>query len=176
MEGMRVVPNPHFASISPFKELWERDKSERKEVALQELTYIELMCSLKKSNPYATYSDDLKPIAVAKAVFKRDYFPDSMVEQCMRVYTELMNNQTPVRLLSASKSAAEKLIMYLQEIDLSERTKGGVAVYKPAEVMRAVAESDKLLAALQSLEKKVQDDFYGATKSRANRTINPFEV
>jgi len=176
MEGARVVPNAHLIALSPFSELWQRDNSERKDTALAELLYVEYMCSLKKTNPYKGYAEEDRPAAVGRAVFKdADYCPDELVKKCLDAYKELLMNQLPVRLLEAAKAGAEKFILDIQNIDVTERTKGGAAVYKPADLMKALAESDKVLAALQTLEKKVEEEVYTKMKTRGNRQINPFE-
>lgn len=176
MDRLRVLPNAHALSIPPFSQIWERDPSPGKEQAISELTYIELMCSLKKTNPYAGYSPDLKHLAVSKAVFRNtNYEPDELVTHAMEEYNRHLQEQMSVRLLTAAKSAVEKLIEHIRGISLKERTKGGAAVYKPAEVMKALSEADKVLGALQSLQKKVEEDVYSSIKTRANRGINPLE-
>ena len=40
VEGKTVYPNDEVLLISPFKEIWERDKSKGKDVARQEFSYI----------------------------------------------------------------------------------------------------------------------------------------
>jgi len=176
LEGTKVVPNVHLVALPPFSKLWERDESTRKEEALNEFLYIEYMCSMKKTNPYKGYAEEDRPSAVGRAVFRNaDYVPDEIVKECMNAYTEHLMNQLPMRLLAAAKSGAEKFIMDIQNIDVNERTKGGAAVFKPADLMKALAESDKVLAALQTLEKKVEEEVYTKMKTRGNRQINPFE-
>ena len=52
-----VFPNPETLLISPFKDIWERDESTNKTVAIQEFAYIEFMTSMLKSNPYRQYPE-----------------------------------------------------------------------------------------------------------------------
>jgi len=55
-----VFPNAETLLISPFKDIWERDKTKQKIYALEELAYIEFMTSMKKSNPYRQYPETQK--------------------------------------------------------------------------------------------------------------------
>ena len=60
VENAVAKPNVETLLISPFKEIWERDTSSDKSQAIKEFTFIELMTSKKKTNPYAGYADDIR--------------------------------------------------------------------------------------------------------------------
>ena len=57
VENKLVTPNTETLMVSPFKEIWERDNSDNKNLATKELTFVEFMSSKKKTNPYAGYDD-----------------------------------------------------------------------------------------------------------------------
>ena len=42
-----VFPNTETLLISPFKDIWKRDKTKQKHHALEEFAYIEFMSSMK---------------------------------------------------------------------------------------------------------------------------------
>ena len=52
-----VFPTPQALNINVFRNIWEKDKSEKKEQALMEMAFVEFMCSYKKSNPFIGYTD-----------------------------------------------------------------------------------------------------------------------
>lgn len=175
VQNNRVVPNPHALSDPPFKELW--DRAVDKEVALAEFTYIEFMCSLKKTNPYKDYPPEYKAKAIARAAFGTDtYEPDELVMKCIHAYRKHLSKQLAVRMYDAAKEVAERLIRDMTHMDLGERTKSNAAVYKPIDITKAISESDKVLAALQSLEKKVEEDVYEKMKTKGDRRVNPLEL
>ena len=66
VEGKIVQPNTETLLVSPFKEIWARDKSKGKENALEEFTYIEFMTSMLKSNPYKGYAPEVKEEVIKK--------------------------------------------------------------------------------------------------------------
>ena len=77
-----VFPNTETLLISPFKEIWARDKTQGKELAIEELTYIEFVTSLKKSNPYRQYPEKLKAQKVQEEIIRReDWKPDDLIKK-----------------------------------------------------------------------------------------------
>ena len=52
-----VVPTAHALLLTPFKNIWESDDSPKKDIAMAKFSYIEFMCSYKKSNPFIGYTD-----------------------------------------------------------------------------------------------------------------------
>ncbi len=71
IEGKKVYPNTETLLVSPFKEIWERDKSLDKEKAIQEFAYIEFSTSMLKSNPYREYTEDRKDEILQKRYYKK---------------------------------------------------------------------------------------------------------
>ncbi len=63
-----VFPNPETLLISPFKDIWDRDRSPGKENAIQEFAYIEFMTSMLKSNPYREYPEAKKDEIIRKDI------------------------------------------------------------------------------------------------------------
>ena len=76
IENNVAKPNVETLLITPYKEIWERDTTPQKEVAVKELTYIELMAPKKKSNVFAGYSDEKRRDSLKKMIFTEDWVPD----------------------------------------------------------------------------------------------------
>ena len=55
-EGHRVVISPEALALKPFRRIWERDKSEDKGKALQELSFIYFYCDPRSD--YKIIMDD----------------------------------------------------------------------------------------------------------------------
>ena len=55
-----VQPTVETLAISPFSEIWSRDTTRDKEIALKEFAYIEFMSSQLKTNPFKDYPDGEK--------------------------------------------------------------------------------------------------------------------
>jgi hypothetical protein len=176
IEDKKVFPNPETLLISPFKEIWERDKSPNKEIALQEFTFIEFMTSHLKTNPYKGYSEDVKEVKIKEDVIKNSkWSPDKLILSAMKKIESFQKDASPTyTLYKDCLESKEKVQKFLTFIDLSERTNSGGAVYKPKDIMDAVEKANSVAKSLSDLKKKVEEELFEATKTRANKEISPF--
>jgi len=172
-----VFPNAETLLISPFKDIWERDKTKQKIYALEELAYIEFMTSMKKSNPYRQYPETQKGKKVREAVITVDgWEPDELVKQAMHKVTMFQKEaSTTFNYYVAAKRAAEKMQNFFLEVDINavnEKTMN--PLYKPRDITSALNDTEKVLSNLKSLEKKVEEELYEETKNRSNKEISFF--
>lgn len=179
MKNGKALPSTHALIIEPFKTIWNNDDSEGKGDAINKFTFIELMCSKKKSNPFTGYSQGQRYSKVVENVYgETDYRPtnDPLVAKGMEIYEEFLHNASPsLTYLEAALIAAENLKNTLETIDFSERTNGGAAVYKPADITRALKETPDVVKTLEQLREKVQSELLEEAKTRGSREIGAFE-
>lgn len=177
VENNRAFPSPHALLIQPFKEIWEADPTEDKTHAIKVFSYIELVCSPKKSNPFFGYSEEDRPAKVKKEVYGDENYhtTDFMIKGVER-YVELLNNASPTySLLNASLLAKDSLVAYLESVDLDERTRGGIAVTKPADVTKALKEVPDVAKSIETMRGKVQGELLEDAKTRNQREIGQYE-
>jgi len=177
VENKAVIPHTETLLISPFKEIWERDKSKGKQFAIEDFSYIEFMSSMKKTNPYRQYPEDRKHDVIKEAVITRDdWEADNLIKEAIKVMDKFQKEaSTTYNYYIAAKQATENMQKFFEEVDLSERNfKSGNPVYKPRDITNALTDTEKVLANIKGLEKKVEEELYEEVKSRANKTISPF--
>lgn len=176
VENNVAIPNTETLLIQPFKSVWDRDKTLDKEVAIKEFTFIELMSSKKKSNPYSGYSDDVRFEKLREALFDKDWEPDRLVEQCLAKVDEYQKEGSATySYYIAVLEAAEKMKIFFRTFDINERNDKGLLVFKPADITRALNDTDRVLQNLNSMRDKVEQELFEQTKTRANKQINHFE-
>jgi len=180
IEGPVVKPTEHALLISPYKEIWERDKSSAKEGAIRDFTYIEFCCSYKKSNPYKGYKESIRKTKIGEAVYKEDFptfVEDELIMEGMSLYRQLRAEASPtLQYYLAAKAGAEKMMEWLDDFDMErENPRTGLPLYKPREITSALKDSYDVMRTLNSLEKKVQEEIFEVVKTRANKEINHFE-
>ena len=178
VENNIAKPNVETLLISPFKDIWERDKSTTKERAIKELTFIEFMSSKKKTNPYAGYDDEKRFEILKKTFFDETWQMDAMVEQGLIKINEFQKEASPTyKYYIDNLETAERTRKFLKEIDLSERNeRTGNPLYKPKDVTSAIIDAEKVILTLASLKEKVEQELFETTKTKGNKAINPFEV
>lgn len=175
IENKKVVPTPEILLVNPFKYIWNRDRTVNKETAMKEFAYIEFTTSMLKSNPYAGYSEEQKPDIVKKALGLTNWTPDKHVKDAIKYINEIQKNASPTySYYLAAKIAAEKMKDFFLTFDINERTDKGMPVYKPSEITNALNNTDKVIASLKALEKKIDQELIADVKTRSNKTISPF--
>lgn len=177
IQGKIVIPNPETLLISPFKELWERDSTEGKVVAIQELSYIEFMASALKSNPYKDYEEERKEEVVRKDVIKeKNWEPDELVQAGIDKVKEFQTEGSlSYQYWIGNKRAAEKILEFFNSFDMDERNlRTNVPIYKPGDITRAIKDAGQTLESLNNLKKKVEEELFETSRNRADKEISPF--
>lgn len=178
VEDGKVRPTIEVLLISPFKEIWERDESNRRMVAIDEFSYIEFMTSQKKTNPYKGYDSEKKHTAVKKAVFgaESDWEPDELVQVGLELVIQFQTEASSTYgYLMDSRLAAEKVRGFFRSFDMeSVNLKTGAPIYKPKDITNALKDSDDVITKLDKLEKKVEEELFDKTVTKANKQVSPF--
>jgi hypothetical protein len=180
-------PTVEILLISPFKEIWERDVSPSKFYALNEFTYIEFMCSPKKTNPFYGYINlEERSTKIKERLYNREnvhksiadtWKPDSEVREAIEIYRSFLKSASPaLDLLESCYKAAEGIRDFLNMDGILTRVNSkGFPLYKVGDVMGALSKMEGIVKSLNSLREKVEQELYESTKSRGNRRINKFE-
>lgn len=175
VENSTALPNTETLLISPFKDIWERNKN--KETAIKEFTFIELMTSKKKTNPYAGYSDTEREIKLKALLFDKNWKPDNLILEGIAKVIEFQKEASPTYSYYTSVlEATEKMKDFFKTFDINETNEKGVRTFKPNEIVMAIANTDKVLQNLNSMKEKVEQELFEQTKTKSNKQINPFEM
>lgn len=177
LRNNRAFPTVHALMIEPFKSIWEADTSEGKERALKVFSYVELVCSPKKSNPFVGYSEEIRPKKVKKEVFgDEDYHTTEYMMLATIRYIELLNDSSPTySLFDAALIAKDKLVNYLTTFNLAERNKAGMPVVKPQDITKTLSEIPDTAKSLVETRERVHQELLEETKTRNQREIGQYE-
>ena len=178
VENSIAKPNTETLLISPFKEIWDRDLTEDKEIAIKEFTFMELMSSKRRSNPYAGYSDDVRQEKLKTYLFEDtpEWVPDIEVEKGLAKIVEFQREASPTYSYYVSVlEATEKMKNFFSTFDINEVNDKGARIFKPNEIVMAISNTDKLLQNLHSMKETVEQELFEQTKTRGMKQINPFE-
>lgn len=179
-EGAFVIPTAEALMISPFSEIWERDNSDKKYIALQEFAYIEFMTSQLKDNPYRDYPKDRKPTAIIKAVFRdkaEDWMPDPLVREGMKFMIEIQTEGSDdYDFLMSALRARDKLKDFLDTFDPDERANEGKGslLLKPKDITSALLDVEKVTVSIMGARKKVSEQVLDAVKIKGQKEVSPF--
>lgn len=178
-EGAIVVPTPEALMIHPYSEIWDRDKSEKKQLALQEFAYIEFMTSQLNENPYRDYPPERKVKAIIQGVFREDtdWVPDDLVREGMEFLRHLQSEGSDdYDFLMAVLRARDKLKDFLDRFDPDERANEGKGslLLKPKDITSALMDIERVTVSIMSTRKKVSEQVTDAVKIKGQKEVSPF--
>lgn len=177
INGKAVFPKETTLLLSPFKDIWERDESKDKEIAIMEFGYIEFMTSMLNSNPYREYPDEKRhDVLMHEYIINKDWEPDELVNKGMEfIINKQMEGSVTYRYWMSNKAAIEKMIDFFNNFDIDERNpKTFMPIYKPKDITSAVTDAEKTLTTVDALKKKVEEELYESNKMRSGKVVSPF--
>lgn len=159
--------------IPEFKKIWDRDKSKTKDTAKTELAYIYFLLDTK--SPYLAYSEEEMEERLVVDLFKtKTYKPDKDLVSAMAKFEQL--SETPASLLlKDARSAVAEIRKFLRNVDLEERSKSGMPVYKASEVTKTLSDLDKVVDSLQKIEERLSREEFSIGQARGNVTGGELE-
>jgi len=177
INGTAVIPTPSLLLVSPFKEIWERDKNVPKVLALKELAYIEFMSSAQKSNPFSGYPEQNRGEVIRSNLFKDypEWKPDSYIEEGIRFVKKVQTEgSVTYSYYMAARSSVENMKEFFLTVDLSKTNNSGMPVYKPKDITSALIDTEKVVQNLDALQKRVEEEMFESTRVKSDKTISPF--
>ena len=177
IENKKVTPNPETLLIEPFSKIWERDKSEYKQYAIEDLSFIEFVTSFKESNPYRQYPEDTKHSVVKKEIITRkDWVKDELILEGIEKVKIFQTEGSTVYLnYLAVKKAREKVIKFLDTFDINKvNPKTLNPLYKLKDINDAMSGLNKITEDIKKWEKLLKDDFKNTNRVKAGKKITIF--
>lgn len=177
VKDLTVTIDPALLLIEVYANIWNRDTSPKKEIAMKNFGILYFLCSPKKTNPFYGYPKEIRREKVFEALLvKEEEFFEKEIEEAILFYEQYLNEASPSKAYYESVlNASEKLKKFFNTIDFSLRTKGGTPLYKPADITRALQDTDKVITTIHSLKQKVDQELFESNKTTKNRKVNPFE-
>lgn len=172
-----AVPSIHALLIEPFKSIWNNDTSNNNVDSTKIFTYIELMCSPRKSNPFHGYEEETRIKKVKEEVWGNEDYPitHEVMMATLRYKELLSESSVSYGLYVDALVGIEKLRKWLREFSLDERTPGGAMVLKPRDVTSAMKDMDETGKSIESSRDRVHTELIQTAKTRNQREIGDYE-
>ena len=116
----RVIPNPEVLLLSPFKIIYDRDKTKDKDIATEEISYIWFFTDYK-SDFRVILDDDERTTEIIKSLTKlpKNWKPDTKIQEAIDFYKK-MNYSIKLQLLDNCTSGINKLSTYIRDINFDD--------------------------------------------------------
>lgn len=167
IQGDKIKFNTEDLAIPPFKDHYNNAKD--KQLALKEIEYVVWLH--KWNTPYEAYPASERPFVVAKDVFKNEkYTPSEEVQQLEKRFIEFQ--ETPgTRLLSASQTAAEGLI-----VALNDYSRGLMDIDTAIKVTRILKDVGNIVKSLDIAMKQAKMEQAESGRIKGGGTIGLYET
>jgi len=162
----KVIISPEIVSITPFKEIWEKDKSKDKEKATNKLKY--LWFYIDYESPYFKYSEKEKHEKILTNVLKDTKFKvDEELKVAMDSYREL--NYTPaIETVDSAMTFVKQIQKFFKTVDLNE-------VKNAKQVTDIFANMPKIIASLNEAKAQAEKEQSSNLKVRGGAVTGMFE-
>lgn len=172
-EGYNINIDPLALALKPFRDLWKRDRTYKKEKAFMEIAYIYFMEDPRSDYQYIVDREDREKAVKEGEGFDKTWKPDKMVEEAMRFYASF---KTPAALLlEDTRVAVDKLRQLLKDIDLKETDDKGKPVYTLNTITATIKQIPSLVKELDEAERTLAKEIAQNDKVRGSDEKHVFE-
>lgn len=161
--------------IKPIRKLFNQDRSASKEQFYKQMSYMYFMI-----DPRSTYSYILNEEERAKAIIEqegldKDFKPSALLQEAMGIYKK--HTITPSQeLLNAALIAARTVSNFLMKPDILEQEDDkGKPKYQISSITAALKNVEGIVATLQNLQKKVEEELIEQGKTRGSQELTIFD-
>jgi len=154
----QLVISEEVYVLTPFKKLWDRDKTKLKERALAELGFIYFMEDYKSDFSDIVNETDRFIEVVGVLDLPKDWVEDQVVKDAREFYRKRSEEITPLLLLRDSKVVIDKMREYFREVDFLALDDKGRPKYDIDKLARVVERSASILENLSKLELMVKKE------------------
>ena len=158
-DGMEFKIADEALLVRLLRELFQKDKTQKKEEFWKQISYLWFMCDPRSSYMYIVNEDEsAKEIKIQEGLGE-DWNPPELLRDAMTIYRKHTITSAAI-LLEGMRKGIDKLSAFLGETTFSEKT--------VAAMTNALKQIPELSKALVEAEKSLAKDFETDDKARGN--------
>lgn len=174
LQNNKVTISPEALTLTPFKKIWDRDKSKDKSKALEDLSYVYWFADF--SSIYSSLDENERHEALLADVYDNKRSPDAIVNAATKFYSDMQNELSPtLSFLEAAMFAANKIKGFFYSVDFSLTDDKGKPVYDISKVNSTLKEIGKTIDGLDQLKERVKRELQDENKIRGGVEKSMFE-
>ena len=144
-EGYNLTIDPMALALKPFKAIWVRDKTEKKERAISEIAYIYFMEDPRSDYQYIIDRDER-----SKAI-KEGEGPDGTVKEAMKLYASFKTTSALLledtrALVDGYRNKLRDLTSDMSELDVKDVKELGAIIKQVPSMVKDLDEAERALA------------------------------
>jgi len=151
--------------VRQIRQLFEADKSKKKESFWQQISYLWFMCDPRSTYMYLTDENQRAKEIKAQEGLGENWEPSELLKEAMDVYRK-QTITTSSLLLEGMRKGIENVRKFLSEIDLFATDMNDKPIYQVSTMTAALKQVPELAKALVEAEKSLAKDFATDDKAR----------
>lgn len=173
-ESYRVTISEEALALKPFKQIWNRDRSNNKDRAISELSYIYFMEDPASDYQYLVDREERSKAIIEGEGLSDKWKPDKLVQEAMKFYSSFKT--TSALILEDTRKVAENLRKALPTLDITEEDDKGRPKYTIASITKAIRELNVLIKELAETERVIAKEMAESNgRVRGQRSKSLFE-
>lgn len=153
--------------IRQIRELFQKDKSKKKEEFWRQISYLWFMCDPRSTYMYITDETARKQEVKAQEGFDVDWEPSEELKEAMDVYRKQTVTSSSI-LLDGMRRGVDKLSSFMRDFDLNAVDRNGRPIYQVSTMTATLKQIPELAKALLEAEKSLAKDFATDDRARGN--------
>jgi hypothetical protein len=170
IENFELQVTPEALLVKPIRRLWNADRSAKKEVFYQQMSYMYHMVDPRSGYSYITNEEERREAIIEQEGLPSDFKPNQYLEDAMKIYKKLTTTMSQ-ELLNAALIGAAKVSEFLKEVDLNDEDDKGRPKYQVSSITAALKNVEGIVTSLQNLQKKVDTEIQESSKARGSQDL-----
>lgn len=150
-EGYNLTIDPMLLALKPFKALWVRDRTDKKERAIQEIAFIYFMEDPRSDYQYIIDREERSKAIKEGEGLKDSWQPDNAVKEAMKLYASFKT--TSALLLEDTRAMVDgyrlklrRLTSNMEDLDVKEIKEIGAIIKQVPSMVKDLDEAERTLA------------------------------
>lgn len=150
-EGYNLTIDPMALALKPFKAVWVRDKTEKKERAISEIAYIYFMEDPRSDYQYIIDRDERSKAIKEGEGLKSTWQPDGTVKEAMKLYASFKTTSTLLledtrALVDGYRNKLRDLTSDMSKLDVKDVKELGAIIKQVPSMVKDLDEAERALA------------------------------
>ena len=150
-EGYNLTIDPMLLTLKPFKALWIRDKTEKKERAISEIAYTYFMEDPRSDYQYIIDRDERSKAIKEGEGLKSTWQPDGTVKEAMKLYASFKTTSALLledtrALVDGYRNKLRDLTSDMSELDVKDVKELGAIIKQVPSMVKDLDEAERALA------------------------------
>lgn len=175
-DGVEIKPADEAFLIRQIRELFEADKSKKKEQFWRQMSYLWFMCDPRSTYQYITDETSRSLEIKAQEGFDIDWEPSDLLKEAMDIYRKHTVTTTSL-LYEDIRKGIDNVRLFFRTVNLADTDpKTGKPLYQVSSVTNALKQAIELSKMLAEAEKELAKDFAEEEKGRGNAERAVYET